>query len=221
MSITLERLRVPVTLQADGKAKGRITANASVYNVISATGHRIHAGAFQESLDTRGLPMLSWEHAWELGPIGTILDMQDGPDALTYTAQLYTESDLPNRIYQAVLAKNIRDNSFAFEGLDVAEVTVDGESVYEVTKANLFEACLCVVGANAAAGITGVQSLIDPESDVKFEAALERIMARQADERKALAAQEQLGREAKAALRQITSNLLQPEPWELTNKENE
>jgi len=218
MSITLERLRVPVTLQADGTAKGRIVADASVYNVVSATGHRIHAGAFQASLDTRGLPMLSWEHAWELGPIGTILDMQDGPNSLRYTAQLYLESDLSNRIHQAIVGNNIRDNSFAFEGLDVAEVTVDGETVYEVTKANLFEACLCVVGANEMAGVISAQSLLDPDADAKLEAALDRIVVRQREELAAISASEQAEREAAALLRQVDMDLLAAEPWEQTEE---
>lgn len=222
MSITLERIRVPVTIQADGKAKGRITANASVYNVVSATGHRIHAGSFQESLEARGLPMWSWEHAWELGPIGTILDITDGPDALSYTAQLYVDSDLPGRLYQAVVGKNIRDNSFAFEGLDVAEVTEDGESIWDVTRANLFEVCLCVVGANGQAGVTGVQSLvIPPNADAELEAALDRIVTRQAQERADLAQREAEQAEGAAALRQIAANLATAEPWELPDKEND
>ncbi len=208
-----QSLRVPVTLQADGKTKGRFTADASVYDVISMTGHRIHSGAFTESLQTRGLPMLSWEHAWELGPMGSILDMEDGETSLRYNAQLYLESDLPNRLYQAILAKNIRDNSFAFQTIDFTEGEEDGEFVTDVTKADLFEACLCVVGANSSAGLVAVQrGLIDPDADARFAASLDAAVGRYQAERAEEKAQEEAARAAADLLRQVDIQLLEGEP---------
>lgn len=151
--------RFAVEMKADGTAEGRITAYASVFGNVDSYGDRMMPGAFTDSLSTYGLPMLSWEHAWSAGPMGDVLDASEDSHGLKYNAQLYMDSDLPSRVFRAVKARNVKQNSFAFVTEEANTVTEDGKDIREVKKVQLPEVAIVVMGANPATSMVDARGL--------------------------------------------------------------
>lgn len=149
--------RFHVEMKADGTADGRITAYASVFGNVDSYGDRMIPGAFTESLKDYGLPMLSWEHAWSAGPIGDVLDASEDAKGLKYNSQLYMDSDLPSRIFRAVKAGNVKQNSFAYVVDEADSVTEDGQDIREIKKVQLPEVAIVVMGANSATEMVEVR----------------------------------------------------------------
>lgn len=143
--------------QDDGEKAGRFSGYATVFDVTDTFGTRFRRGCFKRSLKERGLPMLSWEHDWDNGPIGVITDAREDERGLLVEGELFIESDLPSRLHRAMLAGGVKEMSFGFRTREGAEVVEDEEHVFEIRDVDLFEVAVVVVGSNPETEILQVR----------------------------------------------------------------
>lgn len=166
-----ERRMVPtreVRVADDGHT---LEAVVLVYNVIDDYNTRFRPGCFAESLNER-MPRITWGHDWR-DPIGRWVDYRDTDTELTLIGELDDFDAVPRaRQASAQLASGTIDQfSVGFERLADEQVDpqlVDGmRGVVDITKGNLDETALVLVGAVPGTKLLAVRSgLMVPEDAV-------------------------------------------------------
>jgi HK97 family phage prohead protease len=156
----LERKSFPVELKADDDKPGHFSGYASVFGNVDSYGDVMAKGAFARSLTEFGMPMLSWEHAWELGPVGVLTSVEEDERGLKFEGDLFIDSDLPNRIHRAIKAKQVKQASFAFLKRDWEDdAEIDGQKVRLLKDVDLPEVAIVVLGANTATAVEARSAL--------------------------------------------------------------
>lgn len=154
-----ERKSFTIEAKADAEA-GVFRGYMSAWDNVDSYGDVMVRGAFDESLANRGLPMLSWEHDWSLGPIGKLTGSGSDDHGQWVEGRFFLDSDLPRRLYEASKGEDgwKPELSFAFITEDAGPATRNGENVREVRKVALLEAAIVVKGANDLAQMVSVRS---------------------------------------------------------------
>jgi len=189
----------------------------SIYGNVDSYGDVMVPGAFDESIATRGLPFVSFEHMWDFtGPIGELTAAEDDDIGLKVAGQLYIDDPFVSRVYRAAKAGGIRDMSFAYIAGDTEEIDDDNAADYPagatraVKSVEWLEAGIVVKGANPEAGLLQVAShqtrdLVASVLDFDSAVADEEFMARLEAEIEARNAQRLTGEERQAYLRSLTA----------------
>lgn len=212
----VEHKAFAVDLKADDSGEpGSFTGYASVFNNVDSYGDVMVKGAFADSIAERGLPLVSWEHAWEaLGPIGELTAAKEDDHGLKVEGKLYVDDPLVGRIHRSMKAGGVKDMSFAFMVKDADPIDEKNKKDFPagatraVKAVEWLETGIVVKGANAEAGLVSVRSVGDDEA---FEKRLEEVLQRRDAEEKARAEEEAAEAERIAHL----NSLADVEPWEL------
>lgn len=194
-----ERRMVPtreVRVTDDGHT---LEAVVLVYNVIDDYNTRFRPGCFADSLGER-MPRITWGHDWR-DPIGRWVDYRDTATELTLIGELDDFDAVPRaRQAAAQLASGTIDQfSVGFERLAdeaVDPAVVDGQrGVVDITKGNLDETALVLVGAVPGTKLLAVRSGLVVSEDAVMEVA------------RRVAAGEMTIAEGKAALDLVATNI--------------
>lgn len=121
------------------------------YGVIDDYGTRFKPGCFAESLSER-MPRICWAHRWD-EPLGRYVDFRDTDTELTLVGE-FDDFDAVPRARQAMAQlRSGTIDQFSVGFMRLADELVDPDEVegrggvYEITKAQLDEASLVLVGA--------------------------------------------------------------------------
>lgn len=182
----VERKSFRVEAKADAEP-GTFRGYMSVWGNVDSYGDVMVRGAFDASIKTRGLPMLSWEHEWREGPIGVLTETGDDDKGQWVEGRIFTDSDLPRRVHESMKAGGIGEMSFAFLPKETTTETQEGEEVRLVKAVDWLEAAIVVKGANDEAKLIAVRKQPETKTvdddDAALAAALDRIIAQGAAER--------------------------------------
>lgn len=162
----MERKSFPVTeMKAATDGKGQFEALVAVFNNVDSYGDRILPGAFKRTLKERGFPAVVWSHSWQTPPIGSVLDAKETDAGLVVKAQLFLEDSQTAREVWAAMKNRggddrppLREFSFAFDVVDSAEITEDGETIRELKDLELFEVGPTLIGANSETELLAVKA---------------------------------------------------------------
>lgn len=183
----IEHKSFVIESKADGQ-EGTFVGYAAVWGNPDSYGDVMVRGAFADSIASRGLPLLSWEHEWGLGPIGELTAALEDDTGLRVEGRLYTEDPLVARIYRSMRAGGITEMSFAFITKDAEPGVQDGEDVRLVKAVDWLEAALVVKGANDRAQLVSVRSVTEeslglgPDADAALEARIKEVIDRYAEQ---------------------------------------
>lgn len=150
------------TKSAD-ESSGIIEGYAAVFGNIDSYGDIIEPGAFTESLAAlnaagKKIPLL-YNHLTDLGShVGVVIEALEDERGLLVRCQLDMDDLSGQRVYNLIKSGRIKDMSFAFRVLDGADDTVDNQPVYRITKLELIEVSVVMMGANPEAKITSVKA---------------------------------------------------------------
>lgn len=189
---------------------GTFEGYASVWSNVDSYGDVMVRGAFADSISSRGLPAISYEHNWDAPPIGVVTDATEDEFGLRVKGRLFIEHPDVRSIYEAMKAGGLTEMSFAFLTKDAEDGTHKGEKVRFVKSVDWLEAAVVWKGANDAAKLVSVRKHPledDPDADERLAADLDAIAARAKEEALAAAERDRL-------LRSIDINLATAEPWE-------
>ena len=161
----LERKSVRAELKAVDDRPGVFEARFAVFNNVDRVGDRILSGAFSRTLEERGLPPVVWSHRWDVPPIGETLDAKETDEGVEATGRLFIDGDkgedhaTAREVYVGLKTRALKEYSFAYEVVDAAEVTENGETIRELRDVELFEWGPTLVGVNPA-----TETIRDPKS---------------------------------------------------------
>lgn len=189
--MTVEHKSFSVETKADDEP-GTFTGYASAWGNVDSYGDVMVKGAFAESISSRGLPAISYEHNWEAPPIGVVTEALEDDYGLKVKGRLFIDHPDVSSIWQAMKAGGLTEMSFAFLTKDAENGTKDDEPVRFVKAVDWLEAAVVWKGANDRAQLVSVRK--SPEQE----------LAEQADE---IVAAAQFGPEALALLRAIDLDL--------------
>lgn len=142
-----------VRLRADGAA-GRVQGIASAYNLDYSIGpnlkERIERGAFTTSIRERPIVPTYAEHDWHT-PIGAAT-LSDSAAGLEFDAGLFMDTERGRSVYRAAEAGALSGVSIGF--LPTPDGVRRERGLEVITKAEVLEVSLVVLGANPGAKIT-------------------------------------------------------------------
>lgn len=159
--------------EAEFKADGdQIAGYGSVFNVRDLGGDIVAPGAFAESLSTRGLPKLLWQH--DPGePIGVWTEAGEDDRGLRLAGEIMRET-VRGPMAAALLARG------AIDGLSIGYRTVeadrDEDGARIIRKAELWEVSLVTFPMNEAARADAPKSIPLEEIDKLDFSGLERLL---------------------------------------------
>lgn len=146
----MDRKTFPARMKAQEGSEGTGTFEAlvSVFGNVDSMGDVVMPGAFERTLEERGLPPVFYSHQWGVGPIGHTTAAKETDDGLVVTAELYVEDPSVSRIYRNMKAGALKEFSFAYEVVDSTVEERDGDEVRLLTDVELYEVGPTLVGAN-------------------------------------------------------------------------
>lgn len=160
----------PVTVKAgaEDQEQGEFEAYASTFTrEPDAYGDVVAAGAFTETLkewEQSGniIPIL-WGHdfADPFSNIGGVVDAAEDDHGLRIKGKLDLENPTASQVYRLMKGKRVAKMSFAFDVLDSAQVTEEGEKVNELRELKLYEVSVVPLPANDSAEILAVKAATD------------------------------------------------------------
>lgn len=149
----------------DGLTEGQFTAYASVFGNVDSYGDVVVKGAFANTLT-------AWEKSGNRIPllfghnmsdpdfnIGYVVAADEDNVGLKVTAQLDLENPKAKQVYRMLKGRRIDQMSFAYDVIDGAPATIDGEDVFELRDLKLYEVSVVTVGANQETEILAVKTL--------------------------------------------------------------
>ena len=149
---------------ADGLEEGQFEAYASVFGNVDSYGDVVMPGAFADSLK-------EWEGSENLLPvlfghnmsdpeynIGHVVSAVEDEKGLRVIAQLDLETPKGLATYRLLKGRRISQMSFAYDVLEGAWGTKDGQDVYELRKLKVYEVSVVPIGANQETEILGVKA---------------------------------------------------------------
>lgn len=149
----------------DGLAEGQFTAYASVFGNVDSYGDIVVKGAFANTLamwEKSGNPIpLLFGHEMSDPDynIGYVVSASEDNIGLKVTAQLDLENPKAKQVYRLIKGRRVDQMSFAYDVVDGAKSTKDGEDVFELRDLKLYEVSVVTVGANQETEILAVKSL--------------------------------------------------------------
>lgn len=149
----------------DGLAEGQFVAYASVFGNVDSYGDIVVKGAFANDLGR-------WEKSGNVIPllfghqmadpdynIGHVVSAEEDNVGLKVTAQLDLENPKAKQVYRMLKGRRIDQMSFAYDVVDGAKSTKDGEDVYEIRDLKLYEVSVVTVGANSETEVLAVKQV--------------------------------------------------------------
>lgn len=149
---------------ADGLEDGQFEAYASVFGNVDSYGDVVMPGAFAEDLK-------AWAESGDFLPvlfghnmsdpefnIGHVLEAVEDEKGLRVRAQLDLETPKGAATYRLLKGRRISQMSFAYDVLEGAWGTKDGQDVYELRKLKVYEVSVVPIGANQETEILGVKA---------------------------------------------------------------
>jgi len=149
----------------DGLAEGQFTAYASVFGNVDSYGDVVVKGAFTNTLadwqkSGNPIPLLfAHEMADPDYNIGYVTSAVEDNVGLKVTAQLDLENPKAKQVYRLIKGRRVDQMSFAYDVVDGAPATIDGQSVFELRDLRLYEVSVVTVGANQETEILAVKTL--------------------------------------------------------------
>lgn len=149
------------TVQAAGDADladGEFDAVVAVFNNVDTYGDRILPGAFADTLQDwaakgQDIPVI-WAHDWAdpFSHIGVVKSARETDRGLQIRGFISPEERDANpkaaQVWRLLKARRVTQFSFAFDVLDAAETTSDGDTVMELRTLKLHEVGPCLLGVN-------------------------------------------------------------------------
>ena len=145
-------------MKASTDEAGKFTALVSVFGNVDREGDVVERGAFSRSLTERGLPPVFYSHHWEQLPVGMTEKAEETDDGLVIEAQLFMDVPAGRHMHAALSAGALKEFSFAYEVVEAAEETRDGQTVRLLKDLELFEVGPTLVGMNPATALLDVRS---------------------------------------------------------------
>ena len=147
-------------MKASTEDSGRFTALVSVFGNVDLTGDIVMPGALARTLEARGLPPIFYSHQWNELPVGMTEKAEETEAGLVIEAQLFMESDRARHLHAALSAGALKEFSFAYDVVEWAEETRDGEPVRLLKDLELYEVGPTLVGMNPATELLDVRSAL-------------------------------------------------------------
>jgi uncharacterized protein len=153
----------------DGLGEGQFTAYASVFGNVDSYGDVVVKGAFAKTLTDwaasgQSLPIL-WGHNMSDPDmnLGAVLTASEDDHGLLITGQLDPDQiAIPGsktaQVYRLLKGKRVSQMSFAYDVVEGAAVTKDGESYFELQQLDLYEVSVVPIGANQETEILAVKA---------------------------------------------------------------
>lgn len=148
----------------DDLDEGVFTAYASVFNNVDAYGDVVVKGAFDNDLkrwEASGNPIpLLFGHRMDDPDynIGHVESASEDDKGLLIRGRLDLEGGKGRQVYRLLKGRRVTQMSFAYDVVDAAYETRDGEDVFMLKELALHEVSVVPVGANPATEILGVKS---------------------------------------------------------------
>jgi HK97 family phage prohead protease len=146
-----------------GLAEGQFEGYASVFGNKDSYGDVVMPGAFTNTLaDWKALdapiPLL-WSHRMDDPDmnIGSVEAAQDD-HGLKVVGTLDMDSPKAAQVYRLLKSGRVQQMSFAYDVIDGAQVTKDGDSAYELRDLKLYEVSVVPIGANQETEILAVKT---------------------------------------------------------------
>lgn len=146
-----------------GLEEGQFTAYASVFGNKDSYGDVVMPGAFKGTLERWAakdavIPLLFGHNMsdpdFNIGHVDAVED----DHGLLVTGYLDLEQPKAAATYRALKGGRLNQMSFAYDVIDGARVTRDGDEVYELRELELFEVSVVTVGANQETEILAVKA---------------------------------------------------------------
>lgn len=161
----IERRSLPVEVRVDAENPRRFSAVVMRYDVVDAYGTIWTPGVFARSLAER-LPRVVWAHDMS-DPIGRYVDYTDTAETLTLVGELDDFDAVPRALQaSSQLASGTIDQfsvgfirSEQISGRDLAPEDRDAGAVERITRAELPETSLVVVGAVPGTHVVSMRSV--------------------------------------------------------------
>lgn len=152
---------------AEGLADGEFEAYASVFGNVDSYGDVVMPGAFTKSLEEwaasgNALPVLFGHNMADPEfNIGEVVEAVEDERGLKVRARLDLDTPKGAATYRLLKGKRISQMSFAYDVVDGAPGTKDGEDVYELRELRLYEVSVVPIGANQETEILAVKAAAD------------------------------------------------------------
>lgn len=154
---------------AEGGDEGVFEAIVSAFGNIDSYGERVVKGAFAETLaewDERGDPIpVLWSHQSgdPQAHIGKVLEAEERDAGLWVKGQLDIDADPleshARQVWRMLKGRRVTQFSFAYDVLDAAPVTEDGETVLDLKRLKLYEVGPTLIGVNQETELLGTKAL--------------------------------------------------------------
>lgn len=183
----------------DGLAEGQFTAYASVFGNVDSYGDIVVKGAFAKDLGRweksgKAIPLLFGHNMADPDfNIGHVVSAEEDSVGLKVTAQLDLENPKAKQVYRMLKGRRIDQMSFAYDVLDGAKATKDGEDVYEIRDLKLYEVSVVTVGANSETEVLAVKQVPATADRIMADMKAGRVLSAK-NENELRAAYESLGR---------------------------
>lgn len=148
----------------DGLDEGTFQAYASVFDNVDSYGDVVVKGAFADDLarwaaSGENIPLLFGHNMSDPDfNIGHLLQAQEDDRGLWVEAKLDLENPKAQQVYRMLKGRRVNQMSFAYDVIDSAEATVDGERVTELRTLRLYEVSVVTIGANQATEVLMVKT---------------------------------------------------------------
>lgn len=156
---------------------GEFEAIVSVFGNVDSYGDVVEPGAFAESLaewKASGNPIpVIWSHQWgdpdsHIGEVIEAAELAPGdprlPDAIKANGGLWIKgrNDLSEpkaaKVHKLLKGRRVTQFSFAYDIIDAASETVDGERVFRLKKLNVLEVGPTLIGVNRATDLLAAKA---------------------------------------------------------------
>lgn len=181
-------VKVKEATEDNDSSVGHIKAYASVFDNVDRHGDVLRKGAFAETIEAwqksgNNIPLLyGHDFSDPFANIGTVKSVVEDDHGLLIEATLDLDNAKAKQVHRLLKEKRLTQMSYAFDVLEAAPATVDGDEVYEITKAHLHEVSVVPIGANSATEVLAVKAAGDDVvTRSEFESWVERVKALEAD----------------------------------------
>ncbi len=151
-------------LKAVGDNSGEFEGYGSVFDVVDSYRDVVLKGAFVESLQTRGMPALLWQHRAS-EPCGVYTACYEDEKGLYVKGQLNLETQVGREAYALLKQGALRGLSIGFDTLEEELDKTTG--VNKLKKIKLWEVSIVTFPANEAANVEAVKT--QPQTITEFE----------------------------------------------------
>lgn len=149
----------------DGLAEGQFVAYASVFGNVDSYGDIVVKGAFAKDLSRWAksgnvIPLLFGHNMSDPDyNIGYVVSAEEDEIGLKVTCQLDLDNPKAKQVYRMLKGRRIDQMSFAYDVVEGAMSTKDGEDVYEIREVKLYEVSVVTVGANSETEVLAVKQV--------------------------------------------------------------